>query len=142
MQVIPLVVTPAQTLSASLGGQPCRITLREKSTGLFLDLSLNDALVIGGVVGRNAVRIVRDSYLGFVGDLVFFDLFGTADPQYTGLGSRWILVYLSPADVAAGLGVIQARILAGPVFTQFELAIDAFSVLGVSTGVALGVKAA
>ena len=50
------------------------------------------------IVKRN--RIVRDTYLGFLGDLAFFDLQGEDDPYYTGLGDRWVLGYLTTADLA------------------------------------------
>ena len=49
-------------------------------------------------------RIVRDLYLGFVGDFIWFDTQGSSDPIYMGLGSRFILVYLAPADLPAGQG--------------------------------------
>ena len=71
--------------------------------GMFCDLLVNDTLIIGGVICENANVIVRDAYLGFVGDIAFFDTQGTSDPSYTGLGSRWILVYLAPADLPAGV---------------------------------------
>lgn len=66
---------------------------------MFLDLYVANSLIIGGVICENANRIVRSSYLGFVGDLAFFDTQGEEDPIYTGLGSRWVLDYLEPADM-------------------------------------------
>jgi hypothetical protein len=39
---------------------------------------------------------VRDEYLGFIGDLAFFDTQGMTDPDWTGLGSRYILGYFFP----------------------------------------------
>jgi hypothetical protein len=38
--------------------------------------------------------------VGFIGDLIFIDTQGTSDPNYTGLGSRFLLAYLSPTDLA------------------------------------------
>ena len=58
---------------------------------MFLDLYINDALTLAGVPCMNAVGIVRNTYLGFAGELVFLDTQGTADPYYDGLGSRWVL---------------------------------------------------
>ncbi len=91
--VIPTIAVPTQVLTVTLAGQPCRIRIYQRSTGLYLDLYVNDALIIGGVACRYGDRIVRDAYLGFVGDLLFADTQGRDDPQSTGLGSRWLLVY-------------------------------------------------
>lgn len=91
--IVPLKPVPAQTLSIELGGQQCRVTVRQKATGLFVDLYVNDALIVGGQIGRNLARIVRSSYLGFVGDLAFYDAQGKSDPDYRKLGSRFVLLY-------------------------------------------------
>ena len=104
MLTIPLIAKPSQSVSIALGGQSCRLSIYQKSTGLFCDLYINDVLIIGGVICLNKNRIVRSVYLGFIGDLSFFDLQGSSDPDYTGLGSRFVLLYLEAADLkAAGL---------------------------------------
>jgi hypothetical protein len=99
MLSVPIQATPSQTFSVTLGNQNCRINLYQRSTGLYCDLYVNDALIIGGVICLNANVIVRDGYLGFVGDLVFYDLQGGTDPVSTGLGARYILVYLEASDL-------------------------------------------
>lgn len=104
MQTIPTIATPSQTLSVTLAAQPCKINVYQTTQGLFLDLYVNDVLIIGGVICENANRIVRSLYLGFVGDLMFFDTQGTDDPVYTGLGARWQLIYLAASDLLAGQG--------------------------------------
>lgn len=91
--VIPLQPVPLQTVSVQLEGQSARIRVAQKSIGMFLDLYVLDALIVGGVACRNDDRIVRNAYLGFVGDLAFVDTQGEDDPEASGLGSRWILVY-------------------------------------------------
>lgn len=101
MQVVPLVAVPSQKLQALLGGQVCQISVYQKSTGLFIDLYVNDVLIIGGVICQNDNRIVRSVYLGFIGDLAFTDTQGSDDPDYTGLGTRWQLCYIEAADLAA-----------------------------------------
>jgi hypothetical protein len=93
-QIIPLLATNSQTLSVRLGGQPCRIHVYQKSTGLYLDLYVADVLTLGGVACRNGVGIVRDAYFGFVGDLLFADTQGSSDPEASGLGTRWVLAYV------------------------------------------------
>ena len=99
--IIPLLAEPQQIVSCSLGGQQCTITLRTMTNGqgidvtaLYCDLSVAGSLLIGGVVCQNLNRIVRDAYLGFVGDLAFVDTQGSDDPTADGLGTRFQLVYL------------------------------------------------
>ena len=104
MQAIPLNAIPNQTLTVGLGNQACQISVYQKSGGLFLDLYVNNSLIIAGVLCENFNRIVRSLYLGFSGDLVFGDTQGTSDPDYTGLGSRFVLLYLAPEDLPPGAG--------------------------------------
>ena len=104
MQIIPLQPTPSQVVTVSLANQACQIAVYQLSTGLFVDLSVNNALIIGGVLCENLNRIVRSLYLGFIGDLCFIDNQGDADPVYTGLGSRFSLAYLEASDLPAGQG--------------------------------------
>lgn len=94
MLVVPTIATPTQVLTVVLGGQPCRIRLSQKTTGLYLDLYVNDVLIIGGVICEDANPVVRSAYLGFIGDLALYDMRGSEDPTYDGLGTRFILVYL------------------------------------------------
>jgi hypothetical protein len=93
--LVPLSATPAQTISVQLGTQSCSISVYQKATGLFCDLSVSGTLIIAGVLVHNACKIVRDAYLGFAGDLVFYDTQGNSDPTYDGLGARYILTYQS-----------------------------------------------
>lgn len=104
MQTIPLQATPAQTLNVTLSNQACALNIYQKSTGLFCDVYVNNALIIGGVIGQNLNRIVRDAYLGFDGDLIFFDTQGSSDPDYTGLGDRYVLLYLLANEIPSGAG--------------------------------------
>lgn len=104
MQVIPTSAIPSQVINIVLNNQICQINLYQKFYGIFADLYVNSVLVIGGVLALNLVRIVRDTYLGFSGDLVFTDLQGDQQPYYTGLGTRYILVYLEPSDLPPGVG--------------------------------------
>lgn len=104
MLLVPLVPVPNQTMTIFLGSQPCRINAYQKTTGLYLDLFVGSTTIVTGVLCLNTVRIVRRLYLGFVGDLAFFDTQGSSDPSYTGLGSRFVLAYLEAADLPPGVG--------------------------------------
>jgi hypothetical protein len=99
MLIIPLTAVPAQTVEVILVQQSCRITVRQKSTGMYLDLYKSGALLIGGVICQDRNRIVRDAYFGFIGDLCFLDNEGREDPVFTGLGVRFSLAYLEVADL-------------------------------------------
>jgi hypothetical protein len=100
MLVVPLQSAPNQIVNVGLGAnQQCTISLRQKTTGLFFDLSVAGVVIITGVLCLDQNLLVRNTYLGFVGDLAFFDTQGTNDPDYTGLGGRYQLVYLAPGDI-------------------------------------------
>lgn len=97
--IIPLQATPSQTLFTVLSQQSCQLNVYQKTTGMFVDLFVNNSILIGGMIACNRALMIRDSYWGFVGDLMFFDTQGQSDPSYTGLGTRFILSYLLPTDV-------------------------------------------
>lgn len=104
MQVIPTQPLPNQSFQVQLATQACTIAIYQETYGLFLDLYIGANLVIGGVICENLNRIVRSLYLGFIGDLVFNDTQGLTDPVYTGLGSRYQLIYLEAQDLPPNEG--------------------------------------
>lgn len=93
MLTIPLSPKPAQFLSVLLAGQDCRISVYQKTTGLYLDLTVAAVPVKTAVLCRDRVGLIRQAYLPFIGELFFKDLQGLDDPDYSGLGSRFILGY-------------------------------------------------
>lgn len=93
--IVPVAAVASQVLAVTLGAQPCRIDVYQKSTGLYLDLYVADRPVVVGVLCRDRNVVVIDAYRGFTGDLTFYDTQGTSDPFYTGLGTRYQLVWLS-----------------------------------------------
>ncbi len=97
--LVPLQPVASQTISVILGNQACQFNLYSKFDVLYIDVYVNNNPVILGVQCQNGNRIIRSAYLGFLGDLAFVDTQGSADPSYTGLGSRWLLEYLDPADL-------------------------------------------
>lgn len=101
MQTIPIADTFSQKLKVNLAGQDCGINLYQKSTGFYCDVLLGDVPVIVGVACKNTARIVRSAYLGFVGDLAFYDTQGSDDPSSPGLGTRFLICYLEVSDLKA-----------------------------------------
>lgn len=102
MQIVPLQAVPNQVLAVQLAQQPCTIHVRQCATGVFVDLYVNNVLIVGGVIALNGVRLVRYAYLGFAGDLMFVDTLAPAsDPEWQGLGTQFQLFYLSADEVAA-----------------------------------------
>lgn len=100
MKVIPLVPQASQALRTIVNNQSCSISLTQKDNGdMFFSLSVSGTDIVTGVLVRDRVLLVRQAYLGFVGDFAFQDNEGASDPDYTGLGTRWTLMYLEPADL-------------------------------------------
>lgn len=109
MLVVPVQPIPNQSLQVQLNGQACTITIYQTPYGLFVDLYVGPRLIVPGVACENLNRIVRDLYLGFSGDLCFADTQAVhgidgADPIYTGLGTRFILLYVPPDELPTGEG--------------------------------------
>lgn len=101
MQQIVIQPVPSQQTQVVLDGQLCAISVYVKNQCMFFDLSVNGAPIAYAVQCKNLVSLVPTAYLGFAGWMVFFDTQGTDNPIYTGLGTRWILVYLDEADLEA-----------------------------------------
>lgn len=99
MLQISLVATPAQSFHTVLGQQEVDITIRQRSTGLYIDVSSGGVALVTGKLCRDRVKLIRHAYLGFVGDLCFIDTQGASDPSYEGLGDRYLLVYLEASDL-------------------------------------------
>jgi hypothetical protein len=104
MQLINLQPVPAQTLQTVLNGQNVAISVYQRTTGLYVDTSVNGVPTSAGVIAQNQNPLVPTSYLGFAGNLLFNDTLGTEDPTYTGLGSRFVLLFLTAAEYST-LGV-------------------------------------
>jgi len=144
--IIPTTDDPSQAITVTLANQSCSISLYTKSINVplpspvlpypypplppsptpptyenanpvFLDLYVDYVLIIGGVLVLNNVLIVRDSYLGFVGDLAVFDTEGEDDPfgvparlPPLWLKNQWQLS-IAPADAEFSPAVLANTIL-------------------------------
>jgi hypothetical protein len=100
MQEIPIQPVPSQITKVVLGAQNCQILIYQKPQGMFVDINVNGADVVTGVIARDAVPLVCREYMGFIGNLLFIDTQGSDDPSYDGLGSRFDLVYLTAEEYA------------------------------------------
>lgn len=99
MQLIPIQSIKNQTLQVQLDNQPCTLDIYQLAYGLFMNVYLNNTLIVAGVICENLNRIVRSVYLGLSGDFVFVDTQGSSDPIYNELGSRFQLIYLSASEI-------------------------------------------
>ena len=98
MLTISLEAEKEQTVTATLGGQACTIRLVQRDSALYMDLTVDSNPIIQGIPCWYGNKMVRYSYLGFSGDLVFLDTEGQNDPDYTGLGTRYPLLYIESTD--------------------------------------------
>ncbi len=99
MMLVPIQAVASQTVSVILGNQACQFNIYSKLGIVYMDVYVNNNPIILGVQCQVGNRIVRSSYLGFLGDLVYIDTQGSSDPSYSGLGSRWLLEYLDIDDL-------------------------------------------
>lgn len=98
-QLVPIQALKSQQVQVQLNGQACTLNIYQQAFGLYIDVYVGATLIIAGVIAENLNRIVRSIYLGFSGDFTFWDTQGTENPVYTGLGSRWQLVYMEASEV-------------------------------------------
>lgn len=99
---IPLRQEPNQSLQIILGDQNCTLTLLTRGERLYCNLAVSaatTAVVWAGVVCRNLVGLKLYEHQLFRGQLAFVDLEGDDDPQWSGLGARWRLVYLEEGEL-------------------------------------------
>jgi hypothetical protein len=114
MKIVPIVAKPNQTQQIVLDGQNCSIEISSHDGYTYTDgislvtaqsylsftLLLNGVEITTNALVLNLKRVlINRQYLGFVGDFMFVDTQGVLDPQYTGLGTRWVLVYLEASDL-------------------------------------------
>lgn len=101
---IPLQATPGQTMQILLGGQPCTLSVYQRASALYCDCRVGEAVAWRGRLCRNMVNLCSFAHESFSGALFFVDMEGFVDPHFSGLGSRWRLMYTGP-DEALPAGV-------------------------------------
>lgn len=99
MITISLDAVKEQVVNVTLNSQQCAIRLVQRESGIYMDLAVSGLPLIQGVPCWYANKMVRYKYLGFSGDLVFLDEAGESDPEYTGLGGRFNLYYMTEDEI-------------------------------------------
>ncbi|MBF0858159.1 hypothetical protein HKD24_02895 [Gluconobacter sp. LMG 31484] len=95
---IPLAATASQTLNVILNQQLVRLDVYQRSTGLYMNVWINDAQVVAGAICQNLNPVVHADYLGLGGDFMFVDTQGSDDPAYDGLGARYVLTFVETGN--------------------------------------------
>ncbi len=97
MKSIPLSAVPSQAFESQLSPDKlARISLR--TFGRYLYFTLDG--VVATRLCRDRVRLLLDAeYHEFGGDFMIVDTQGRNDPNWSGLGARYILVYIPPEEL-------------------------------------------
>lgn len=93
--LIPIQPIPNQVVTVLINNQKLKIELRQKSTGLYCSLFLDDVLKLRNIICHDRVAFPEDSYHGLNCTLQFVDTQGLDDPEYSLLGSRFLLAALT-----------------------------------------------
>lgn len=99
MLEIPINAVAYQSVKVPLSGQSVQLDIQQRSTGLYMNIWLNNTMIMAGVLCQNKTWIVRKAYFGMPGDLTFVDTKGDDDPNSSGLGDRFILYYQEGQNV-------------------------------------------
>lgn len=96
MKTIALSATPSQAFETQLApDRNAKITLRWLADRLYFSL---DGVVTNRVCRDRQRLLVDAQYHEFGGDFMFVDTQGADDPVWSGLGSRYVLVYLNDGE--------------------------------------------
>lgn len=93
IRTIPLSAIPAQIVSAVVNEQAFQIEIRQLGGSLFSTTTVDGEIVASSVraVSRGSITPWPSSVVGT--SVVWVDTQGDDDPQYEGLGSRWVLAF-------------------------------------------------
>ncbi|MEX5413415.1 phage baseplate plug family protein [Atlantibacter hermannii] len=103
MEIISVQPVKGQKINVSLDAQRVTLRISQRSTGLYMDVALNDEWIAQGVLCLNGNKIIRYPYLGFKGEIFFCDTKGGDDPFYSELGDRFKLYYATEQEMSATL---------------------------------------
>lgn len=102
MTEVPLIATPNQELAIELEEQDCTIQVRQLCNYTYLTLWGDSTLIVENAICMPGVAILQGYVHGFRGNFVLVD---SSDPNnqqlsnYTELGSRFILLYLTDDEI-------------------------------------------
>ena len=89
-------------MSIVLSGQNCTLNVYQKQdVGVFVDVYADDVAIELAVLAHQVSPLIGRLYTGFIGQLMFLDTQGDADPDYLGFGDRWQFVYLDADETNA-----------------------------------------
>lgn len=91
--IIPLSAIPSQQSQLVISGQQTQFWLRQLATGLYIDLTVNGALMLAGCLCVDRVDLLRGRIPALTGLLYFRDAQGRKNPDYTGLKNRFQFIY-------------------------------------------------
>jgi hypothetical protein len=100
MLEIPIKPVPSQNLSIVLDKEICKINIYVRGDHLYFDLIVGTTSITRCTIALNAVPLVKQNYLGFAANFIFIDTHGRDNPVYTGLGTRYKLIYLTEEENA------------------------------------------
>lgn len=100
MLEISLEPVKGQTLHVSLSGQRVTLRINQRTSGMFIDIGVDEIWIAQGVLCLNCNRLVRYPHLKFSGDLFFVDTKGSCDPIYDELGTRYKLFYATAEEMS------------------------------------------
>lgn len=103
MLELPLEATVNQEFLVTLDEQDCTVALYQRGAGMYLDLRVGGVTVCQGAICQPGMGIVQVAQSAFQGQLYMLDERSRPDqqqaPQWTGLGTRWRLYWLTPEEV-------------------------------------------
>lgn len=101
MEVLSVEALPNQEFQIILDDQICQIHLYQKGDYMFLDLYIDDEAIVEGAIVQPKTGIIQSPSM-FKGQLYIVDVINPADmpkqPNYTELGDRFELVYLTETE--------------------------------------------
>ncbi|TCJ96132.1 hypothetical protein EV694_1683 [Volucribacter psittacicida] len=91
---IPLQAIPNQKFSIQINNQEITISLATRhKQQLYATVSVNGEKIVDNRLCLNIQPLISVDYLPIKGNLFFIDMEGQDDPHYSGLGTRFILIY-------------------------------------------------
>lgn len=102
---IPLTAYPDQELQIELGEQMCTLHVFERYGFMYLDVTVKNTLIIAGMLCHPTTPALPPNLQGFEGNFYVIDTKAAntatqTEPNYTGWGTRYLLYWLSPAEMA------------------------------------------